>query len=151
MAGRVASLPDHGATVPGPPKDWKRPAIPKKILAELLIRQNGKDPTTGARLEPLTRGIEVDHCPPLQLRAFDPATNDTIPPANSIDHMVVRDKPGHRTKTSGRKHTSHGSDIHAIAKLKRLDGTTGQGKVKRKIPGRKLQSRPFPKLNRGFR
>lgn len=139
MAGRIAIAPDHGAKVPGPPEGWKRPAIPKKVLAELLIRQNGKDPVTGVRLEPLTRGIEVDHVPPLKLREFDPEIGDTIPPANSIEHLVVRDKPEHRAKTSGRGHTSYGSDIHAIAKLKRLDGTTGTTKRKRAWP-----KRPFP-------
>lgn len=141
MAARVAIASDHGAKVFGPPDGWKRPAIPKKVLAELLIRQNGKDPETGARLEPLTRGIEIDHVPPLKLREFDPETGDTIPPANSIDHLVVRDKPEHRAKTAGRGHTSYGSDIHAIAKLKRLEGKTGQNKRKRAWPKRSFPSR----------
>ncbi|RVC47624.1 hypothetical protein EN781_00370 [Mesorhizobium sp. M4A.F.Ca.ET.090.04.2.1] len=139
---RVAFLPDHGAKVEGPPSDWKRPEIPKKILAELLIRQNGKDPRTGMRLEPLTRGIEIDHDPPLKLRAWDPVKRDTIPPANSIEHLVVRDKPAHREKTVGGPVTSYGSDIHAIAKTKRLEERRdGETKPKRKWPTRKLPSR----------
>lgn len=40
----------------------------------------------------------------------------------------------HRTKTSGRPATSHGSDIHAVAKIRRL--TREEAKRKHRIPGR---------------
>ena len=47
-----------------------------------------------------------------------------------------------RRKTIGTKATTAGSDVHAIAKGKRLRGETGN-RPKRKIP-----SRPFPKGER---
>ncbi len=51
----------------------------------------------------------------------------------------------HQEKTSGSKATTAGSDIHAIAKVKRLQ------KGPRKRKGRKMQSKPFPKIHRPMR
>lgn len=60
----------------------------------------------------------------------------------------------HRTKTFGRKATSAGSDIHAIAKTKRIPGKMRVSKppagtrkpetIKRKWPSRPMQRRRIP-------
>jgi hypothetical protein len=52
MAGRVAFLPDHGATVPGPPVKWRPRPLTIKEKLEIVVRQMGKEPG-GARLNPL--------------------------------------------------------------------------------------------------
>jgi hypothetical protein len=142
MAGRIATLPDHGAPVLGPPVKWRPRPLTIKEKLEIVVRQNGKEPS-GARLNPLD-GVQFDHDPALQRRRWSAEDLDTIPPSCALDFIVALNKPTHGTKTAK-------VDVPEIAKLKRLEGRTGQKKVKRKIPGQKLQSRPFPKLNRGFR
>lgn len=140
MGFRIRQDPDHGAPVSGPPKGWKRPAIPQRVILEVLIAQNGRDPVTQARLEPMTRGVDIDHDPALKLRAFDPVANDTVPAANDPRYLVIRDRPGHAEKTNGRASTSHGSDKHAIAKIKRITGET-KGKAKKPWPKRKFPTK----------
>ncbi len=56
------------------------------------------------------------------------------------DNWRLVHRPCARRKTIGTKATTAGSDIHLIAKGKRLRGETGQGRPKRKI-----QSRGFDK------
>ena len=127
--------------VQGPPKGF-RPAIPVRIKLEVVVRQKGVDPTTGDRLQPIEEGVQFDHQPALQLRAWDEEAGDTIPPANSVEHLVALNKSSHDLKTNGSKATSAGSDKHAIAKINRLTGKT-KGRPKTNWPTRKLQSRKF--------
>lgn len=72
--------------------------------------------------------IEWDHYIPVALGGTDNFGN--IRPVHAACHQK---------KTSGTKATSYGSDIHAIAKTKRI----AKGGKKRK--GRKMPSRPFQK------
>ena len=125
--------------VAGPPKGY-RPAIPVKIKLEVVLRQGGVDPSTGDRLQPLGEGVQFDHNPALQLRAWDEEAGDTIPPANSVEHLVAMNKSSHERKTNGTKATSAGSDKHAIAKINRLTGKT-KGRPKTNWPSRPLKSR----------
>jgi len=134
MASRIATLPDHGAQVLGPPAKWRpRPLLTKEKL-EIVVRQHGKEPG-GARLNPLD-GVQFDHDPALQRRRWCADTLDTIPPSCSLDFIIALNKPTHGTKTAK-------VDVPEIAKLKRLEGRTGQKKIGRKIPSKKLESRPF--------
>ena len=52
------------------------------------------------------------------------------------DNWCLVHKPCARRKTIGTKATTAGSDVHQIAKGKRLRGETGQNRRKRKIPSR---------------
>lgn len=67
-------------------------------------------------------GIELDwdHNPALALREIDPVTGDTIPSANDPRYIRPMLREDHRMKTFGSKATTAGSDIHAIARVKRL-------------------------------
>ena len=56
---------------------------------------------------------------------------------NSDGNFQVLCIPCHRRKTFGTKATTAGSDIHAIAKVKRL--------IKGKTPKRNIPSKPFDK------
>jgi hypothetical protein len=143
MAGRIAILPDHGAQVLGPPVNWRPRALTIKEKLEIVVRQGGKEPDGKTRLLPL-EGLAFDHFPALQRRRWDPAASDTIPPSCSLEHVQALNNPTHAVKTAKQ-------DQPEIAKTKRLEGRTGQKKIKRKIPSQKMGSRPFPKLNRGFR
>ncbi|RUW81522.1 hypothetical protein [Mesorhizobium sp. M2A.F.Ca.ET.067.02.1.1] len=136
MAGRIAFLPDHGVQVLGPPENWRPRALSVREKLEIVVRQGGKEPG-GARLNPL-EGVQFDHDPALQRRRWNPEAQDTIPPSCCLENIVALNKPTHGVKTP--------VDQREIAKTKRLEGRTRKGKPKRKIP-----SRPFPKLQRGFR
>jgi len=57
--------------------------------------------------------------------------------ADTVENTCLVHKQCARKKTIGTKATTAGSDIHAIAKGKRLRGETGQGKRKRPMPGSK--------------
>lgn len=134
MASRIAFLPDHGAPVLGPPENWRPRALTIKEKLEIVVRQGGKEPG-GARLKPLD-GVDFDHNPALQRRRWCPDTQDTIPPACDLNFIIALNKETHREKTAKQ-------DVPEIAKLKRLEGKTGQSKGKRSWP-----SRPFPKRSK---
>ena len=125
-----------------------------KLRAALL--QLGLDPKTA----------ELDHDPALGLRPFSTVTGEYIPAENDPRYLVWRDPVAHRKKTSGTKATSADSDVHLIAKSKRivrkqeahharmgtstdsfadLDRAMGFLARKRRIP-----SRPFPNKKRKF-
>lgn len=76
MAGRIATLPDHGAVVLGPPVKWRPRPLSIKEKLEIVVRQNGKEPG-GARLNPLD-GVQFDHDPALQRRRWCAEDQDTI-------------------------------------------------------------------------
>ena len=129
--------------------DQKQTNIAETVAREVKQQRIGSTFTLpDGNLAILTENglVEFDHCPAIQLRSWDPEKQDTVPPANALDHIIARNKTGHRTKTSGGKATSLGSDIHAIAKIKRLTGETKKGKkAKTKWPSRPIQSRGFIK------
>lgn len=111
-----------------------RKRFSERQVIEALIR-------TGHRIycfrskEPITLEtvglLEREHVTPLALGGADD-------PSNAAYSL----KAAHKVQTNGTKATSYGSDRHAIAKVRRLRGEL-KPKRKVKIPGRKLQSRPF--------
>jgi len=80
---------------------------------------------------------EVSHPHPLALGGKDDDSNRA--PAH---------KSCHRTRTFGTKATTAGSDIHAIAKTKRL--AKGKQPSGYRWPSRKMHSRPFSAAPRPF-
>lgn len=88
----------------------KRSHIGLGIKLQAALLQLGLDPKTA----------ELDHDPALGLRPFSTVTGEYIPAENDPRYLVWRDPVGHRKKTSGTKATSAGSDVHLIAKSKRL-------------------------------
>ncbi len=68
----------------------------------------------------LGKNFEWEHTIALGLRERDPITGDTIPPANDPRYIRPMLREDHRTKTFGTKATTAGSDIHSIARVKRL-------------------------------
>lgn len=107
------------------------------LMAQLhaALRQLGFEP----------HEVELDHSPALALRAWNPETNDTIPPASDPRYLVWRTKAEHRVKTFGRPATTAGSDIGEAARLKRLERDTAEYRTRllAKTPGR-----PRPKSKR---
>ncbi|MCW5697311.1 MAG: hypothetical protein KIS96_11350 [Bauldia sp.] len=87
-------------------------------------------------------GIEWDHWPALGLRLVDPATGELIPHPNDPHAIRPMRKAAHAAKTSGTKATSAGSDIHAIAKVRRL--TKAQEESRRRMLARD-QGEALPK------
>lgn len=109
-------------TVHAPPKGFRK-AIPCDVKVDVVVRQDGRCASCGERLGTL-RETQFDHEPALQLRSFDPGTNDTIPPANDPEALKAKHKVCHAQKTTGRrgesdKNAVHG-DVAEIARLRRL-------------------------------
>lgn len=130
----------------------RRKAIPLSVKLDVALKKLGLS----------IEAVNWDHNPPLALREWDPVKGDTIPPANDPDHIEILLIADHKTKTFGRggekRITTAGSDIHAIAKVRRL--TEAQEEARRRMlaraePGESEQanprrkskwpSRPFPK------
>ncbi|MGV2975645.1 HNH endonuclease [Roseibium alexandrii] len=86
----------------------KRRARSLKDKLEIMVKQ-AICPACGERLGDLD-GLEWDHIHPLALGGSD----------NDNGNFQVLHRSCHRKKTSGTKATSTGSDIHEIAKTKRL-------------------------------
>jgi hypothetical protein len=97
-------LADPGGRVTLP-----RPFIPLKVQRDAALIQLGLDPKTA----------ELDHDPALGLRERTD-TGGYIPDANNPHYLKWRDPVGHAKKTRGSKQTTAGSDVHLIAKGKRL-------------------------------
>lgn len=68
---------------------------------------------------------QLDHDPALELRVWDEAANDTVPPANDPHFLIWRPTAEHRRKTSGRhgesKLSIRDGDVQKIAKTRRLE------------------------------
>lgn len=128
-----------------PPKDWKRPTMPKGVVARVFTAQGGRCKVSGDKLMPGC--TQYDHRPPLSERKFDTEAWDTIPRANDPAFIEALTTKAHDKRTNGpggeKRITTYGSDAHARAKIRKLTGAN-KPKVKAKIP-----SRPFPK-GRGF-
>lgn len=98
----------------------------------------------------LGKPLDFDHQPPLALREIDPITGDTIPPANDPRYIRPMLREQHREKTFGTKATTAGSDIHAIARVKRLSKKQEEFRQKmlEKLPKEERPKSKWPK--RGF-
>jgi hypothetical protein len=101
----------------------RRKAIPDRIKLLATLRE------MGLKIDE----VHYDHNPALELRGWDEERRDTIPPANDAEHidlLMVREVKrckdcgrsirSHHEKTFGTKATTAGSDIHRIAKMRRL-------------------------------
>jgi hypothetical protein len=120
-----------------------RPHMPLSVKLQAAILQLGLDPSR----------VDFDHNPALGLREFNEATKTYTPDANDPRFIAVLERgEEHRVKTSGTPATSAGSDIHRIAKCKRLAKARSaldaalQAKVFGGQPDReKPGKRPWPK------
>lgn len=128
----------------------KRSHIGLSIKLRAALLQLGLDPKTA----------ELDHDPALGLRPFSTVTGEYIPAENDPRYLVWRDPVAHRKKTSGTKATSAGSDVHLIAKSKRIVRKQAAHR-ERMVPfameavkwpeaKRNIPSRPFPNKKRKF-
>lgn len=89
--------------------------------------------------EDIAAGLCWDHSPPLGLRAV--VDGVMTPAPNDPHHLRPMSQADHARQTFGpSKATSAGGDIHAIAKVKRLNGETKK-KPKRAWASRKFQLR----------
>lgn len=130
MGFRIASDPDHGAPVLGPPANWRPRSLTIKEKLEIVVRQGGREPG-GERLLPMMEGVEFDHQPALQRRRWIPEIQDTMPGSCDLNYIVALNKGTHGVKTAK-------VDQREIAKTKRLEGRTGQGKPKRRWPSKQI-------------
>lgn len=106
----------------------KRARLTKAARAAMWQAQDGKCAICG---EPMRDGQRIDEEHSIPIALGGPAKPDRL----------VHAEPCHRAKTSGTRATSAGSDVHAIAKVKRI-----KKKLARPISahnGRVIQSRPF--------
>lgn len=106
----------------------------KLHAALLLLGYTDEEITTGV--------IQWDHYPALGLRFVNEA-GEMIPAVNDPHCIRPMRKADHKKKTFGTKATTAGSDVHIIAKTKRLNGETK--KVRKGPP---IRSRGFPKKER---
>lgn len=113
-----------------------RKAIPVgvKLHACLLL--------LGYTEEEIAHGLRWDHFPALGLRVVDPETGVMTPAPNDPRYIRPMRIAEHDRKTFGSRATTAGGDIHAIAKVKRLNGETPKRKKQ------KIKSRPFRRQNR---
>jgi hypothetical protein len=123
-----------GEKVEGPPEGWRPRALTVREKLEIVVRQAGCERNLGARLLPLTDGVEFHHDPALQRRRWDPDAQDTVPASCDLSYIVAMNKPAHREQTAKR-------DVPEIAKTKRLEGKS-KPKVKRAWAKRPMQRRP---------
>lgn len=140
-------LPSHPEAAP--PKGY-RPHMNLSVKLRAVLIACGFDPDT----------VEFDHQPPLALRIWDEATQDTIPPANDPRFIRPMPRQEHREKTNGpaTKARAQG-DKTDIAKTVRVsaDQQDFRDRMERKQPGKprersgKINSRPFPKGKRPLR
>jgi hypothetical protein len=141
----------------------RRKAIPDRVKLLATLRE------MGLKIDE----IHYDHNPALELRGWDEERRDTIPPANDAEHidlMMIRDIKrcnecgrsigSHHEKTFGTKATTAGSDIHRIAKMRRLTKKQEEFRSRvmakvspddivtadvKKKPKQKIPNRGFPK------
>lgn len=108
--------------------------------------------------------VDFDHVPSLAMRPIDPATGDTIPPANDPRYIVPLARAAHKAKTFG-SHIPLSSDVSQISKLKRVEkaqeafrarllakdagdpppAKKGRAWAKRPLRGRSFPKRPAPR------
>lgn len=98
----------------------------------------------------LGKEFDWEHTIALELRDRDPVTGDTIPPSNDPRYIRPMLREQHREKTFGTKSTTAGSDIHAIARVKRLSRKQEEFRQRmlEKLPKEERPKSKWPK--RGF-
>lgn len=96
---------------PRPPKGFRK-AIPLHVKLQVALAAMGLAESD----------IDWDHDPPIQLRVWDEAAQDTVPPCNDPAHIRIRIKADHRVKTSGAPTRAHnrGADVTEIRRTDRL-------------------------------
>lgn len=120
-----------------------RPHMPLSVKLEAAVRQLGLDPAS----------VDFDHDPALGLREFDEETKTYSPDANDPRYITVRSRDDdHRIKTSGTKATTAGSDIHRIAKTKRLAKARAEldQALQAKVTGEHVKKTPSRLRSVGF-
>lgn len=88
----------------------KRPAMSLGVKLKAALYALGLDPDD----------VDFDHQPALAMRPIDPATGDTIPPANDPKFIVPMARAAHKAKTFG-NHVPLSGDVQKIRKLDRLE------------------------------
>lgn len=137
---------------PGTTREHRRhiPIGVKLHACLLLLGYTDEEITGGA--------IQWDHFPALGLRLVDEATGELVPHPNDPRAIRPMRKDDHKVKTCGLPATTAGSDIHGIAKAKRLTNEQEEFRARllRKQPGEKrkpkgtIRSRGFDKSKRRF-
>lgn len=115
----------------------RRKRIPDRVKLIAALRRYG-----------LTiEDVEFDHDPALALRPVNPATGDTIPPANDPEHIRMLLITEHRRKTFGpggeKRITTAGSDVGNIAKVRRL--SKKQEEMRRRMLAKESGTEPKAK------
>lgn len=130
-------------------KPRRRKHIPLSVKLEVLLAEKGLKPAD----------VEWDHEPPLAMREWDEAAQDTVPAANDPRYIQCLVKADHHIKTNGTKATTAGSDKNKLAKIERerkrrgADGPASNEDFDReervqRVLKPKLASRPFDKRYR---
>lgn len=139
---------------PSPPKGFRK-AIPIKTVLECAIAQ-AVCPDCGLRLGHIDN-VHRDHCPPLAMRTWDDASQDTIPAANDPKFIVLRHVDCHKAKTSGGKTRAKAQgDVTEIARTRRLGRAQEEFRSKVLAKGedaatepQKARKRQWPKRKMG--
>lgn len=103
----------------------KRKAIPVSVKRAVVRRQGGLCTCGCGRFIYSTshrQTTRFDHQPALEFRAINEGGTDYIPPQLDPDHIIARCLESDREKTSGKLHTSVGSDAHMAGKIRTLRG-----------------------------
>ena len=123
------------APAPAPPKGWRPKALTLRQKLDAALNQLGM----------LGVDIEWQHFPPIQMRVWNPDTQDTEPPANDPRFIVPMVKADHREQTAK-------VDIPQIAKTKRM--AAEQEEFRKRILSRECGEPRKPKgtiKSRGFK
>lgn len=118
--------------------EGRRKHIPLRAKLEVALRH------LGYRIEQ----VRWDHDPALELRPMNEDGTDTIPPASDPAYIQLLVPEEHDRKTFGTKATSAGSDIHKIAKHRRI--TASQEEFRRTLLAKAGQGEPPPRKKRRF-
>ena len=120
----------------------KRKNIPDRIKRLVVERQGGLCGCgCGRKVEwkKHRKTTRFDHFPAIEFRPVNAAGTDYIPPQLDPDHIVARCVESDRLKTSGKPHTSVGSDAHMAGKIRTIRGEN------------KPKMRSFRKVPEGWR
>lgn len=117
----------------------RRKSIPTRVKREVDRRQNGLC-NCGCGQAIVSIKVTYDHWPSLELRPWNDEETDTVPPANDPAYIQALCEQSNKLKTFGSKATTAGSDIHRIAKIKRI--LKGPKPTKHPVKSRGFQPRP---------
>lgn len=131
----------------------KRKAIPERIKRQVVRRQGcicGCGCGHAVEWVNHRKTTRFDHQPALEFRAISEDGTDYIPPQLDPEHIIARCLESDRVKTSGKPHTSVGSDAHMAGKIRTLRGEN-KPKPKRQWHSRGFQERQHPWPPKGSR